>query len=177
MPEKGKILAVRLKLAKYSSTTYPKIWGMIWARSNGAILSQSAAYITPTNVYSNLASLALYQITMPGTEIAANTELLIGFAKDASGANLAPYYGVDSSASGYTYYDDDGSAATPQAFAISDTHSNQALWVEIYYETGGQVKVFGTSFVATPLKVWNGTTWASKPVMVWNGSAWDDSNP
>lgn len=177
MPEKGKILAVRLKLAKYASTTYPKIWGMIWARTAGTILSQSANYITPTNVYSgNPSSLQTYQIDMPGTEIEAGTALWIGFAKDASGANLAPYWGVDESAAGYTWNRDDGNAATPQAFVSSAAFSGAAIWVEVYYKTGGQVKVFGSSFEAKPAKVWNGSSWAEKLVKHWDGSSWKESN-
>lgn len=176
MPEKGKILAVRLKLAKYASTAYPKIWGMIWARTAGTILSQSANYITPSNVYTNAANLVIYEITMPGTEIAAGTALWIGFAKDASGANLAPYWGVDESAAGYTWNRDDGSAATPQPFVSSQVNSSQAIWIEVYYKTGGEVKVFGSAFTSKPAKVWNGASWLAKPVKIWDGSSWKESN-
>ena len=175
MPEKGKIKAIRLKLAKYASTTVPKVWGMIWARPAGTILSQSANYVSPTNLYDSPGALQTYEITMPGTEIAAGTAIWAGFFKDSSGANLAPYWGW-ATVSGQTWNARDGSNATPQAFSITDSFSNQSIYIEIVYETGGQIKVFGTAIAPKPIKVWNGATWAGKPLKHWNGSAWKESN-
>jgi len=176
MPEKGKIIAIRLKLATYAAATHPKIWGMIWNRTSGAILSQSAGYVSPTNVYVNASDLDVFEIAMPGTIIAAGALLLIGFAKDSSGANLAPWWGLDNSATGYTWYEDNGSNATPVAFVVAETHSNAALYAQVVYETGGQIKVFGASFVAKPAKVWNGASWLAKPVKIWDGTIWKESN-
>lgn len=175
MPEKGKILAVRLKVAKYDSGTYPDIWGMIWNRDTGAIISQSATSIIPSTVYSTLANIPITQIEMPGTVIEAGTPLLVGFFKNSYEANHAPRWAVNDGV-GYTTKEDDGSSATPVAFVASATDTSKALWVEVYYQTGGQIKVFGSSFVSKPVKVWNGSAWVEKPVKVWNGSSWVETN-
>lgn len=42
--------------------------------------------------------------------------------------------------------------------------------------TGGNIKVYSGSFVAKPIKVWNGSAWATKPLKVWNGTAWVETS-
>lgn len=36
----------------------------------------------------------------------------------------------------------------------------------------GQVKVWLASWMAKPIKVWNGSAWVVKPLKRWNGSSW-----
>ena len=45
----------------------------------------------------------------------------------------------------------------------------------IQYSWGGKIKAFGTSFLAKPIKVWNGTLWAEKPLKHWTGTEWKRS--
>lgn len=178
MPEKGKILAVRVKLARYPGSA-PRVYGVVWNRSTGAVITQSPAYTEPNSDYvsGNLSTLKLYQLAVNEAVVEAGTLLWIGFSKDASAASRACYYGVDENAPGYTWHRDDGPSAVPAPFVVSNTYTNQALWVEVYYETGGQVKVFsGSAFVSKSVKVWNGSAWVPAAVMVWNGSAWVESN-
>ena len=42
----------------------------------------------------------------------------------------------------------------------------------VYSGFGGKIKVFGTSFLAKPIKVWTGTVWSEKPIKHWNGAVW-----
>lgn len=45
----------------------------------------------------------------------------------------------------------------------------------IIYPFGGKIKVYGSSFAAKPVKVWNGTSWVEKPVKHWTGTEWKKS--
>jgi len=36
----------------------------------------------------------------------------------------------------------------------------------------GQIKVWSGSWLAKPLKVWNGSSWVVKPLKRWDGSSW-----
>lgn len=36
----------------------------------------------------------------------------------------------------------------------------------------GNIKVWLGSWLAKPVKVWNGSSWVVKPVKFWNGSSW-----
>lgn len=37
----------------------------------------------------------------------------------------------------------------------------------------GQIKVWDGSWVAKPIKVWNGSSWEIKPLKFWNGASWE----
>lgn len=178
MPEKGKIIALRIKMAKQASTEYPIVWGMIWARPSGAILSQSPSSITPTNTYvsPNLATLWVYEFAMDGAVIDAGTSIWIGFSRHTA-AGKAIQWGFQRSRSGQNTDEGNGAATGPTTFVTSVTDANETLYVEVVYQTGGEIKTFnGSGFVSKPVKVWNGSTWAGKPVKRWNGAAWVESN-
>ena len=179
MPEDGTVLRIALKLARVDSGDSPIVWGTIWDRDTGNIIAVSAASQTPTNTFTgSYSSLLTFTFDLPETKIAAGKALWIGYAKRSNESNRALYFGLRSGATGYTTDHQDVSRSSPGSFsAITESLSNEALWVEVTYKTGGQIKVWtGAAQVAKPVKFWNGSSWVEKPVKVWNGSSWDESN-
>lgn len=177
MPERGKILAVRVKLARYDSSSIPKVWGMIWARTSGAILSQSPNYVSPTNTYTNLASLAVFEIAMDGAVIEAGTSIWVGFARStAAGQSLR--WGFQTGQTGQNTDEGNGAATVPTTFVTSVTDADETLYVEVVYQTGGEVKVIDGNYnpIVKPAKAWNGSSWVKAAVKHWNGSSWKESN-
>lgn len=179
MPEKGKVLSIKLKLARYSDSDVPIVWGVIWNRSTGAKIVQSTNSQSPNNTYTSASALVTYTFDFPETQIEAGTPLWIGYGKVSNQNPRALYFGKRTSVSGsYIDTNDDSQSSPANTFSgIDETFSNEALWVEVTYKTGGQVKVWNGSVQdAKPAKVWNGSAWVEKPVKTWDGSAWDESN-
>ena len=178
MPETGKVISIRLRLARYSDTDTPIVWGVIWNRTTGAKIVQSTASISPTNTYTSASALVAYTFTFPETEIAGGTLLWIGYGKNSNQGNRALYFGKRTSQSGQNIDTNDISQSTPaNTFTYNNTFTNEALWVEVTYKVGGRVKVWnGSSEVEKPLKVWNGTSWVEEVVKTWDGSSWKESN-
>ena len=81
MPERGKLISIALRLARYSDNEVPLVWGTIWNRSNGALLAQSNHSHSPNNTYTNLTSLQIYTFNFDGQVIEAGTLLWIGYGK------------------------------------------------------------------------------------------------
>ena len=179
MPEDGTVLRIALKLARANSSDSPIVWGTIWDRDTGSIIAVSAASQTPTNTFTgSYSSLQTFTFDLPETKIAAGKAIWIGYAKRSNESNRALYFGLRDAATGYTTDHQDVSRTSPGSFsAVTGSLTSEALWVEVTYKTGGQIKVWtGTVQAAKPVKVWNGSSWVEKPVKVWNGSAWDESN-
>ena len=178
MPEKGKVLSIKLKLARYSDSDVPIVWGVIWNRSTGAKIVQSTNSQSPTNTFSSASTLVTYTFDFPETEIQAGTLLWIGYGKVSNQNPRALYFGKRTSMSGHNIDSNDVSQSTPAStFSVGDTFTNEALWVEVTYKTGGQVKVWdGSAQAARPAKVWNGSSCGEKPVKAWDGSSWNESN-
>lgn len=179
MPEDGTVLKIALKLARVNSSDSPIVWGTIWDRDTGNIIAVSAASQTPTNTWTgSYSSLQTFTFDLPETKIAAGKALWIGYAKRSNESNRALYFGLRDGATGYTTDHQDVSRSTPGSFsAVTASLTSEALWVEVTYKTGGQIKVWtGAAQAAKPVKVWNGSSWVEKPVKVWNGSSWEESN-
>lgn len=178
MPEDGTVIKIALKLARYRDVDVPLVWGAIWNRSTGNLICAASSSQSPNNTYSNLASLQTYTFDLPETKIAAGTSLWIGYAKNSNESNRALYWGSRQSLSGQTTDYQDVSRSTPGNFsAVSGSYTSEALWVEVTYRTGGQVKVWtGAAWVEKPAKVWNGNAWVEKPVKAFDGSSWKESN-
>ncbi|MGB7594696.1 MAG: hypothetical protein WBL80_03965 [Erysipelotrichaceae bacterium] len=175
MPETGRILSIDLYLGKYSTVT-PTVWGMIWNRSNGAILAQSASQEI-TNQADAYNECIKYTFTFGSKpQVLKDTLLWIGYAKASNESGHSLRFGFASSGSGYAVDSNDTSQGSPGVMSAARTWADEAIYVLVTYETGGQVKVFGTAFANKPVKVWNGSAWVEKPVKVWNGSAWVESN-
>lgn len=179
MPEDGTVLKIALRLGRYQNSDSPIVWGAIWNRSSGNLLAASLASQSPTNTWDGtFASLQTFTFDLPEVKIAAGTPLLIGYARRSNESSRSLYFGSRNSLSGMTTDYQNVSRSSPGNFsAISGTWSNEALWVEVTYRTGGQVKVWtGAAFAEKPAKVWNGSQWIEKIVKAWNGSSWKESN-
>ncbi len=178
MPETGKVISIKLRLARYSDTDTPIVWGVIWNRSTGAKIVQSTTSISPNNTYTTAAALVAYTFTFPETEIAGGTLLWVGYGKVSNQGNRALYFGKRTSQSGQNIDTNDTSQSTPaNTFTFNNTFANEALWVEVTYKVGGRVKVWnGSSEVEKLLKVWNGTSWVEEVVKTWDGTSWKESN-
>ena len=178
MPETGKVISIKLRLARYADTDTPIVWGVIWNRSNGVKIVQSSASVSPTNTFTTAAALVAYTFTLPETEIAGGTLLWIGYGKQSNQANRALSFGKRTSQSGQNIDTNDTSQSSPaNTFTFNNTFTNEALWVEVTYKVGGRIKVWnGSSEVEKPLKVWNGTSWVEEVVKAWDGSSWKESN-
>ena len=179
MPEDGTVLRISLKLARLDSGATPIAWGAIWDRDTGNIIAVSAASQTPTNTFSgSYSSLQTFTFDLPETKIAAGKALWIGCAKRSNESNRELYFGLRDGATGYTTDYQSVSRTSPGSFnAVTGSWTSEALWVEVTYKTGGQIKVWnGSVQAAKPVKVWNGSSWVEKPVKVWNGSSWEESN-
>ena len=178
MPETGKVISIKLRLARYSDTDTPIVWGMIWNRLTGAKIVQSTASISPTNTYTSAAALVAYTFIFPETVIAGGTLLWVGYGKNSNSGNRALYFGKRTAQSGQNIDTNDTSQSTPaSSFTYNNTFANEALWVEVTYKVGGRVKVWnGTAVVEKPLKVWNGSAWIEEVVKTWDGSSWKESN-
>lgn len=174
MPEDGKILSIKLKLARYSASDVPVVWGAIWNRNTGAKIAQSSNTVSPNTTIPTFAD---YVLNFPETFIAAGTPLWIGYGKISNEANRALGYRTRNALSGYYTDRNDNSQSSPAStFSVGTTYSNEAIWVEVTYKTGGQVKVWnGAAWAAKPAKVFNGSTWVEKVVKAYNGS-WKESN-
>lgn len=66
--------------------------------------------------------------------------------------------------------------ATTGAAVSFGSNSESATDFILSNGTGGNIKAYNGSFVAKPIKVWNGSAWVVKPLKVWNGSAWVQTN-
>lgn len=56
-----------------------------------------------------------------------------------------------------------------------DTIQAGVLLTDDYFESPsvtGRIKVWLGSWLAKPVKWWNGASWVTKPVKRWNGSSW-----
>jgi hypothetical protein len=178
MPETGVVKSIKLRLARYSDEDDPIVWGVIWNRLTGAKLVQSTTSITPTNTYTTAAGLVAYTFTFPDTEIAAGTQLWIGYGKVSNQSGRALHFGKRTGLSGHNVDTNDVSQSTPaNTFTYNYTFTNEALWVEVTYSTGGQFKVWdGTTSVTKPVKVFSGSAWIKRIVKIWDGSSWKHSN-
>lgn len=178
MPERGKILSLSLKLARVNDTDVPIVWGAIWNRSNGSLIAQSNQTHSPYNTFTTPGQLLTYTFAFEQPLIEAGTLLWIGYAKRSNQSGRALYYGINNSSSGYTIdRNDDSQSAPATTFTTDSSYSNQALWIEVTYKTGGQIKVWdGVSFVEKPLKVWSGSSWIEKTVKHYKDSVWKESN-
>ena len=178
MPERGKLISIALRLARYSDNEVPLVWGTIWNRSSGALLAQSNHSHSPNNTYSNLASLQIYTFNFDGQVIEAGTLLWIGYGKRSNQSGRAFHFGAHNNTSGHFIdYNDVSQSAPATTFTATSTHSNNALWVEVTYESGGEIKVWdGSSFVQKPVKVFNGSSWVTKPVKHYKDGQWYESN-
>lgn len=179
MPEDGTVLKIALKLGRNQDSDTPIVWGAIWDRDNGNLLAASQTSQSPNNTFTgSYASLLTYTFDLPEVKIAAGKALWIGCAKRSNESNRALYFGSRQSLSGYTTDYQNVSRSSPGNFsAVTGTWSSEALWVEVTYRTGGQVKVWtGAAYVEKPVKVWNGSQWVEKPAKVWDGSSWKESN-
>lgn len=177
MPEDGTILQLSVYLGRYADATVPIVWGMIWNRSTGAILSQSPTSISPTNTTDIYSDVIKYTFDMQQVKVAAGTPLWIGYAKNSADSNRALWFGMRTNVSGQNSDYLNASRSTPGTFSTTGTWTNEALLVEVIYKTGGQVKVWnGSALAVKPAKVWNGSSWLEKPVKIWNGSQWKESN-
>jgi len=177
MPEDGTVLKIALRLAAYPDAT-PIVWGAIWNRNTRNLLVSSSSSRSPNNNFSNLSSLQLYEFNLPETKITGGTPIWIGYAKNSADAGRGLYFASNSNKSGQTtdYYN--VSRSTPGHFSsTSGSWTSEALWVEVTYKTGGQVKVWsGSAWLEKPAKVWNGSSWVEKPVKTRQGSEWKESN-
>lgn len=177
MPEDGIILQLSVYLGRYADATVPIVWGEIWNRSTGAILAQSQSSISPTNTMDTYSELVKVTFAMQNVKITAGTPLWIGFARNSADANRALWFGSRTSSTGQSTDYLNASRSTPGSFAVTNTWANEALFVEVVYKTGGQVKVWnGSTFDSKPAKVFNGSSWLEKPVKIWDGSQWKESN-
>lgn len=179
MPEDGSIIKIRVKVDRYDSSNVPILWGMVWARTAGTILSKSTHSVSPSKSYTTPGAVEIQTFTMDGAKISKDTPIWIGFGRNSSagkGFRAAMQDNVG------TITDYSSAAATaPANFGstrLQFTYNSKILniWVEVTYKTGGEVKVFtGGTWTAKPAKVWSGGAWVTKPVKVWNGSAWVES--
>jgi hypothetical protein len=178
MPERGKILSLSLKLARVNDSDDPIVWGAIWNRSNGTLLAQSNHTHSPTNTFTAPGNMVVYTFAFDQPQIEAGTLLWIGYGKRSNQSGRALYYGIHTSTSGSTIDRNDDSQSAPATTFITDTpYSNHALWIEVTYKTGGQIKVWnGVSFVDKPLKSWSGSSWMEKTVKHYKDSSWVESN-
>jgi len=177
MPEDGTILQLSVYLGRYADTTVPIVWGEIWNRSTGVILAQALASISPTNTTDTYSELVKVTFDMQQVKIAASTPLWIGFARNSADASGNFCGGVRTNVSEKKTAYLKASRPSPGSFAGTNTWANEALFVEVIYKTGGQVKVWnGSVNESKPAKVWNGSSWLEKPVKIWNGSQWKESN-
>ena len=178
MPEKGKVISIKLKLARYSDSDVPIVWGVIWNRSTGAKIVQSTNSQSPNNTYTSASALVTYEFAFPETLIESGTLLWIGYGKVSNQNPRALYFGKRLSMSGHNIdYNDVSQSSPASTFSVSDSFANEALWVEVTYTVGGRVKVWdGSVQAAKPAKVWNGSSWGEKPVKTWDGSVWKESN-
>lgn len=179
MPEKGKVIAIRIKLARRTSSDSPIAWGVIWNRSTGAKIVQSTNSINILTTYTTAAAMPTYEFLCPETLIEAGTLLWIGYGKVSNSSPKDLYFGIKSNQTGQYVDTNDDSQSSPAANFnnIDETFSNATLWVEVVYKTGGETKVWnGASYVSKAAKVWDGGSWLAKPIKVWTGSLWADSN-
>ncbi|PKM87521.1 MAG: hypothetical protein CVU85_05770 [Firmicutes bacterium HGW-Firmicutes-10] len=178
MPERGKILSLSLKLARVNDSDVPIVWGAIWNRSNGTLLAQSNHTHSPTNTFTTPGNMGIYTFAFDQPQIEAGTLLWIGYGKRSNQSGRALYYGIHTSTSGSTIdRNDDSQSAPATTFTTDTTYSNHALWIEVTYKTGGQIKVWnGVSFVDKPLKSWSGSSWMEKTVKHYKDSSWVESN-
>lgn len=172
MPETGTIISIRINCGAYQSTDRPNVWGVVWNRSTGAIISKSSMQ--------TLSNTTRTWITfdLPDTKVAANTPLWIGYSKNSAIANARISYSTKQGLSTVAYNTDwdNSSSISPCSFVAEGTYSGEALLVEVTYKTGGAVKVWnGTGWVEKEPKVWNGSSWVTGLVKVWNGSSWVES--
>ena len=176
MPENGKVLSIKLYLGK-STTTNCTAWGMIWDRNTGAILAQSAAQSITNSAPTGLSGLQIYTFAFTGTpRIAKDTPIWIGYGKASNVSGHSLRFGTDNTAAGFIIDTNDTLQSTPGIMSAERSWADEALWVEVVYETGGEVKVWnGTSFSPKPAKMWNGSSWITKIVKQWNGSSWNES--
>lgn len=178
MPEDGKVIKIALKLCRYSSGDIPIVWGAIWNRNTGNLLAVSAASVSPTNTFVNNSSFITYEFNLPETLIAAGTPLLIGLARNTQDANRRLTFAINNGKTGQTtdYYN--LSRTSPGNFSsVSGSWGSEALWVEVTYKTGGQVKVWdGAIWQEKPVMVRASSVWEEKPVKHWDGSQWKESN-
>lgn len=178
MPERGKILSLSLKLARVNDMDVPIVWGAIWNRSNGSLIAQSNHTHSPNNTFNTPGTMVTYTFAFDQPLIEAGTLLWIGYGKRSNQSGRALQYGVNTSSSGYTIDRNDDSQSVPATtFTTDSTYSNQALWIEVTYKTGGQIKVWdGVNIVEKPVKVWTGTAWSEKPVKHYKDSNWMESH-
>ena len=180
MPEKGRIRAITMRMGR-EGTGNPPVWGMIWDGPSGAILAQSDPRDITTTV-SGYAGMVDYRFEFPSKPtIDAYRDIRIGYSKVSNVANQYLWYGLTCYPTGTEagYWIDYTAGVTQTSPGLMQNVTVIAatgLYVIVEYETGGQIKVFGSSFVAKPLKVWNGAAWLAKPLKIWNGSSWNESN-
>lgn len=175
MPETGTILSMRMAVERYSGAL-PNIWGMIWARTGGQILSQSPSSVRPSTTFTTWDTMAVTTFPMQNNKINGGTPIWVGLFKDSVGSGKGAWFGGRNS-SGYATDYRHSQHSSPTTFATTGTiASGFGLWVEVTYKTGGEVKVFTAgSWQARPAKVWTGSAWVEKPVKIWNGSSWVES--
>ena len=176
MPENGKVLNIKLYLGK-NATTNSTAWGVIWDRNTGGILAMSDSQQITNTATNGITGLLIYTFPFNGTpRIAKDTPLWIGYGKASNISGHSLRFGTDNTAPGFFIDSNDTTQSSPGTMSVARTWNDEALWVEVVYETGGEIKVWnGSSFVSKPAKSWNGSSWNSKIVKSWNGSSWNES--
>jgi hypothetical protein len=178
MPENGRLKSIKMKLGRYNSSNNPIVWGVVYNRSNGQRIAMSSSQ-NPSNVATGTSSLQDYIFNFNDEFVSGGTNILIGLARDSS-VNRGLCFGFRHSAGGYTELMN-GTYTSPvntysESGKLADVGSSDTLWVELTYETGGQLKVYtGAVFADAPAKVYNGSSWIDAFVKVFDGSNWVDS--
>jgi len=186
MPEKGKITALKFKVAglgPYYDPVYQDqqdtthVAAAIWRQSDGAILAKSAEYVLDPE---NGGSQTWKTFDLPDTWVEAGADIIVGFWRIKTTTQYATQWDWNDSASGQTMVTHSIASSSdhgPVPFVISTTRPGDSINYEIDYIAGGHLKVYsrGSWYPAVP-RVWNGSAWVDGVAKVWNGSSWVETS-
>lgn len=189
MPETGKILSMRLKVAglgPYTDTVYhyqnnySKVAACVWDAKTGAIIAKSAVdALAPEGGGSQ----TWKTFQLPDTWVEGGTRLIVGFWRIKTTTEYATQWDYNDAvaADGETYVQHDlgaSSATGPIPFTVSRSTPGKSINWELNYQKGGTVKARTTSgtWANATARVYSGGTWVPGIVKVYNGTTWDESS-
>jgi hypothetical protein len=187
MPERGKITAVKFKVAglgPYSDPTYhdqqdtTKVAGCVWAAGNGDIITKSATQVLAPEAGG---AQTWKTFTLPNVWVDAGAALIVGFWRVKTTTQYATQWDYNDTAGASQEMVVQSIAgqvpAGPLPFSISEHRPGQSINYELDYISGGHPKVWhGTSWVEGTARVWDGANWTEAVVKRHNGTSWVESS-